>query len=173
MACEHCSLGCDNEPILYVHSLGVTALIDPFFRSLIVRIEEEYGHARCAATINYCPMCGGKLDDANGYCSTDAFEPKEPSKTCGNCGNAAPAVWCNPDGRLYLIENIDASRCPNYHELTDALEQRCERLGQVAKRMYGTMRDWYQLLDAADTPCGEFLVSLHDQLEALGVNIDD
>lgn len=64
-------------------------------------------------------------------CSTNAMRPKEPPKTCGNCeiitSNASKDIVCP-------VRVIGA--CDNWRPRTDALEQRCQQLEQVAKELY-------------------------------------
>ena len=79
-------------------------------------------------------------------CNTSAFEPKQPRMLCTGCLETAKAK---------------------------DIEQRYEQLAQVAIDMYETLQDWYQLLDAEDAPNGCYIAGFAEQLEALGVGVDD
>lgn len=114
-------------------------------------------------------------------CSSSAMEPKE-RRTCGTCGRSFTARKVMPQCMCELDELDDSGCMPTHDDNEGAccrwiakpaiIEQRHERLAQVAREMLETMQDWYQLLDAEDTPNYCYLASLERKLEALGVSVD-
>lgn len=118
-------------------------------------------------------------------CSAAAMLPKEPPRTCGGCSERYLAPKCNRLGWVDIEENdtpdddgrTRADFCPYWkQDETDVLEQRCQQLEQVAKRLLRSVEFAAALLDGR-TRYVEFdwdaIRDLRKQLEALGVNLDD
>lgn len=122
-------------------------------------------------------------------CSTNAWKtPACPEhKTCGNCGRSERTnVFCRlSDGTTAGLHSIDERACKRWvagqnrpdvsHESDSAPDvslERYERLAQVAREMYAALHinehcSMEFIPDRGD--CGSF----RDQLEALGVSVDE
>lgn len=121
-------------------------------------------------------------------CSTAAMLPKGPTKTCGNCGNllSSPNWWSAACVAIVIqsetfagyaqvdMENFGSSEsCGKWIPRSQgALEKRYQQLEQVVEKLCrlviehnGTERG---------RKCGGIDISRQcDQLEALGVSVDD
>lgn len=95
-------------------------------------------------------------------CSMNAMKPKEPPKTCGNCGKCI-AIVGHCDDSNDRVDLYDQSY-ENWTPRTDDPEQRCQQLEQVAREMF-------VILDKNLSP--SFTWEFCEQLEALGVSMDD
>ena len=135
-------------------------------------------------------------------CSTNAMKPKEPPKTCGNCGKCV-AIVGHCDDNNDRVDLYDQS-CENWTPRTDDLEptcdacperlpedgckvkahcydlqQRCQQLEQVARDMFNHMQGLDDILrkNAHDeymrTDGKAVIGDIADRLEALGVTAED
>ena len=107
-------------------------------------------------------------------CSTQAMMPKE-RRTCGTCAHCEPSEWhCDSKASEYSwMVDVDDVDLPcggyGYERRTDeAAERRHERLAQVAREM------WRYVVahNTPDSP-GVDMSGFEEQLEALGVSVDD
>lgn len=119
-------------------------------------------------------------------CSAKAMTPKEPPKTCGTCGHS-----CGHETQLYgcvyhyvpcLLHGTfehEEDSCSDWKSRAGvparrngkALEQRCQRLEQLARDMYAALHvnEHCSLEFIADNgDCETFRA----RLEALGVSLD-
>ncbi len=108
-------------------------------------------------------------------CISSAMMPKE-RRTCRTCKNVN-AVWLDcfhaaNDSSYYMrCTRPDMRACGHYVDDPDSLQRRYERLEQVAGEMWRYMdgvlnRNWaYSLPSDTD--------AFREQLEALGVSVDD
>lgn len=120
-------------------------------------------------------------------CSMSAMEPRQP-RTCGNCyryynvrptmrQGLCPLDELDEDG-CAPIHNEDDVACGRWLEIEIPLEQRYERLAQVAREMFWFARD---PLDFVERTGEKYVRDGHyffteifaGQLEALGVSVDD
>ena len=109
-------------------------------------------------------------------CSTHAMKPKQP-RTCGNCGHGVQTnVFCREsDGKTAGLHSLGERGCRKWVARGDTLEQRYERLAQVAMQM----RDW--LFYYVETDPGHVVVEsdqdevreIREAFDALGVSVDD
>lgn len=124
-------------------------------------------------------------------CSMAAMEPKKP-RTCGTCGHVS-GVWlecffADNDNSYYMhCTKPNAMACEHYVDDPDSLLRRYERLAQVAREMYSTLGDALEVLSTVRLPrqngktsfslhtlkCAERYISFHDELDALGMSMDD
>ena len=103
-------------------------------------------------------------------CSTQAMVPKE-RRTCGNCGHGVQTnVFCREsDWSTAGLHSLGERGCRKWVGHTDTLEQRCERLAQVAWEMWDGYVRYFEL--SAFGGCD--LSGIRKELEALGVSVDD
>ena len=103
-------------------------------------------------------------------CSINAMKPKEPSKTCGNCGHGdyLSTVYCDVFNCDMLVSD---KPCQDWIKNENNQDQRYQQLGQVAKDMFKCI-DESMDRETYVTTFGE-LGSWQDQLKELGVEIDD
>lgn len=113
-------------------------------------------------------------------CSTQAMVPKE-RRTCGNCGHGVQTnVFCREsDGSTAGLHSLGERGCRKWVGHTDTLEQRYERLAQVARSMYRVIAMFETRFEAEHySPSewaperGAITKSTKEQLEALGVSVD-
>ena len=115
-------------------------------------------------------------------CSTQAMMPKE-RRTCGNCNNwhcvGVIRGYCGLDetlenGCLPLHLNDDAA-CGDYEDIPPTLQERHERLAQVARDLEELAH--FAILhienDLVIGPAVDRLVILRDKLRECGVSVDD
>ena len=120
------------------------------------------------------------------------MKPKQP-RTCGTCKHCEPCEWnCDSKESEYSwIVDVDDVDLPcggyGYERRPDGLAERYERLAQVAREMHSTLGDALKVLSLVRVPrqnnktsfslrtlkCVERYISFHDELEALGVSVDD
>ena len=102
-------------------------------------------------------------------CSTEAMKMKEPPKTCGNCVNEC----------IHADKNTRTQWCIHYIPDYDTLEQRYQQLSQVARGLYFQAFAWRAIdllnegFEDVDRIVDCELKPYSEQLEALGVNLDD
>lgn len=125
-------------------------------------------------------------------CSMQEMKPKQP-RTCGTCAHCEPCEWhCDSKESEYSwMVDVDDVDLPcggyGYEHRSDGLVERYERLAQVAREMHSTLGDALKVLSLVRVPrqnnktsfslrtlkCVERYISFHDELEALGVSVDD
>lgn len=107
-------------------------------------------------------------------CNTAATD--EQPKTCGTCEHAfnqdipccVPVIGCEDIRAVYR-----KSGCHHYEPRTETLEQRYQQLEEVARDMWCTMREWYEVLPTEDSPNPvPFWTHLNDRLQSLGVDVN-
>lgn len=119
-------------------------------------------------------------------CNTQAMMPKK-RRTCGNCNNwhsvGVIRGYCGLDetlenGCLPLHLNDDAA-CGDYEDIPPTLQERYERLAQVAREMLTYIGSFTLLLDhkhndrdAARENARRFM-EFDDQINECGVSVDD
>lgn len=123
-------------------------------------------------------------------CSISAMEPKQP-RVCGNCKNwhsvGVIRGYCGLDetlenGCLPLHLNDDAA-CGDYEDIPPTLQERYEQLAQVTRKLYDAAWCAWRLKVGAEEPeisnelkdrvADSYLQVEREQLEALGVSVDD
>lgn len=153
--------------------------------------------------IHFCPMCGEKLGDTNveaypdrrsydiemSDCSANAMKPKEPPKTCGGCCKTC-AHLDMPRLRVCTKHHYEIDpegRCfcggEDYVECTDTIDQRYQKLEQVAKDLYNyAWCAWFMKINEQipevdkklkEQEADSYLRNERKQLEALGVSVDE
>ena len=124
-------------------------------------------------------------------CSTQAMKPKE-RRTCGTCKHVSSTLldcfYASNDSNFYMrCTRPDMVACEHYEDDPDSLLRRYERLAQVAREMYSTLGDALEVLSTVRLPrqngktsfslhtlkCAERYISFHDELDALGMSMDD
>lgn len=128
-------------------------------------------------------------------CSSEAMKPKERPKTCGTCGWFALEPGKLRSGaclgsyskclRAYKLTSVHRCEgeqvwCPGWRSKgSDTLEQRYQQLEQVARDMY-TFISINEILNGTTLrgqakPADKIMCrsSFQDQLESLGVSVDD
>lgn len=126
-------------------------------------------------------------------CSTQAMNPKEPPKTCGNCNryfNVRPTMrqgTCPLDDLdehgCAPIHNEDDEACDDWRAIEIPIEQRYQQLEQVARDLYNSawcawwLKTNYSLPDldkeTMNRVADSYLQKERDQLKSLGVIIDE
>lgn len=111
-------------------------------------------------------------------CSIQAMMPKE-RRTCGTCAKGTRWIQCSDDAGMYG----DACSCERYMPQTDSIEQRYELLAKVARELYDAAWCAWRLKVGAEEPeisnelkdrvADSYLQVEREQLEALGVSVDD
>lgn len=124
-------------------------------------------------------------------CSMSAMKPRQ-QRTCGTCGHVRETrlnCFYAANDRAYYAgcTSPDAMACEHYEDDPDSLLRRYERLAQVAREMYSTLGDALEVLSTVRLPrqngktsfslhtlkCAERYISFHDELDALGMSMDD
>lgn len=112
-------------------------------------------------------------------CSTQAMVPKE-RRTCGNCGHGVQTnVFCREsDWSTAGLHSLGERGCRKWVGHTDTLEQRCERLEQVAREMFCEYRLMIPILAShigVDYVTRNFVMPdvFIKELRELGVSVDD
>ena len=107
-----------------------------------------------------------------GDCSMHAMKPKQP-RTCGNCGHGVQTnVFCREsDGKTAGLHSLGERGCRKWVARGDTLEQRYERLAQVARDMlrYARIRLGEHWTKEDAKACKAY----EDELRALEVSVDD
>lgn len=104
-------------------------------------------------------------------CSIDAMKPKERPKTCGNCAHGKHvfiSCWEGNDGKRHDYESFSPA-CKHWHGHEGTFKERFEQLGQVTKQLWNFLEARSEKVPQATYILGKTA----EQLEALGVNIDD
>lgn len=119
--------------------------------------------------------------------SEEAMNAKKHQKTCGNCANTAPAIWCLCNSEAYLSNSMDASRCPNYIDGTETMddisipllrEDDCNRRLNNIEQKYCELERISKLMYREINRCPHYYhdvenVDYRAMLEELGVEVDD
>lgn len=108
-------------------------------------------------------------------CSTQAMMPKK-RRTCGTCAHCEPSEWyCDSkESEITFLVDVDDVDIPcdgrGYQRRTDGLEERYERIAQVAREMLRYAR--IRLSEHWTKEDAKACKAYEDELRALGVSVE-